>query len=176
MPGRLGHRQQHSEKGPSQPTGPHNPPSRTPAFCNMLSPRSGDPPAQRRCVALCAMWVRRERQALPCCGPPALRRLPSNPPHPHIQAESRPGSKLVSPATTAVLPVLSRCTSRHDSSRAWGRPHHGQGPLQGKLRSPQPQPSEPHCPKSTKHTRSCVGSGWDWLQRPFIPSPILCRG
>lgn len=69
-------------------------------------------------MGLCAMLVRRERHALSCCWPPALCRLPSNPPHPHIQAESRPGSKPVSPATTVVLPALSRCTSRHDSSRA----------------------------------------------------------
>lgn len=62
--------------------------------------------------------------------------------------------------TVAVLPMLTRWTSRHDSSRAWGRPHHGQGALEGKLRSPwlcSQNPSVPNPPHAEQEVRARVG-------------------
>lgn len=88
----------------------------------------------------------------------ALHRFPCCPRlSPTFQAEARPGSERVSPATRAVLLVLSRRTSRHDSSRAWGRPHHGPAALQGKLSFPQPPPLTPAVP-NPPHTEQEAGS------------------
>lgn len=162
----MDHGRQDSGEGPPQPAGPHSPHG-IPTSHNIPSPRSGDPRAHRRPVAL-VLWEQEERgsaRQLTCR--PAQG---SQPPH---LAETRPGSELGSPVTVATLSVWSRWTSRHDSSRAWGRPYHGQGAQQGKQRAPQLHPLSPMVP-NPPHTEQEVGArvGLE-AEPPPTPSDLL---
>lgn len=151
-------------KGPSPGLpGPSNP-HRIPTSCDMSFTRSGGPSCPgKTCYYPCVLWAKRKRQALPCCCPVWV----SQPLHltPTLQEEAKPGSEQVSLATMAVLPTLSTWTSRHDSSRAWDRPHHGQGALLGKLRSPQPHPLSPAV-LNPPHTEQDVGSSGTGCRNP----------
>lgn len=120
-----------------------------------------------------------------CVGNLPLCRFPSHPrPPPTFQAEARPCPEQVSPAATA---LLTTWTSRRDSSRAWGRPHCGQGTLHGKLRSPQPHPQSPTIPNplhpepevepdaETSHPTSGPGAARKAPSPPSLPASYICQ-
>lgn len=122
----------------------HSLPSRHPNPVTCLPQVSGTHLPRRDLWSLCCVGKKEETSsALLFTSWWASQPPPSSP---TFQAKARPGSERVSLATTAVLPMFFRRTSRHDSSRAWDRPHHGQGALLGKLRSLQPHPSSPAVP------------------------------
>lgn len=145
-------------------------PMELPPLVTYPPPGQGDPPAQTRPVAFLLCGQEEASSALPLTPCPVWA---SQSPHllPTFQAEVRPGSEQVSPESSAALPVLSKRISRHDSSRAWGRPHHGQGALLGKLRSPQAHPLSPTVP-NPPHTEQEVGSRVELDQKTLTP-PLM---